>query len=260
MTTLSFYRSLPKHILLTALFLSVILVQITHAQKLPPRPTQWVEDYANILDSSQKTQLNNMLRAYEDSTSNQIVVALFPDAQGYPVEEFSIRLAEAWKIGQKGRDNGVILAVFLKEHKIRIEVGYGLEDKIPDAIAIQIAQNVIAPYFRKGQYYQGIREGCVHIMKAAAGKYKGIARKKSSGKKDDLGAAIFFFILIVFFILLFGRNKATSAGSGGWRSGGPFFWGGFGGGGGGGSSGGFGGGGFSPGGGSFGGGGATGSW
>ncbi|MEJ2636792.1 MAG: TPM domain-containing protein [Calditrichia bacterium] len=238
-----------------------IFPAILFAQKIPPKPTQWVMDYAGILNNNQEQQLDRMLRAYEDSTSNQIVVAVFPDAQGYPVEEYSIRVAEAWKIGQKGRNNGIILAIFMKEHKIRVEVGYGLEDKVPDAIAIQIAQNIVSPQFKKGDYFKGIQEGCRYLMATAAGKFKGFPQKRSRNRGSDWP-----LVLIVFFIIFLlssigrGRRGGTTFGSRGWRSSGPFFWGGFGGFGGGGSFGGGGGGGFSAGGGSFGGGGATGSW
>ncbi len=248
------------------LFLLVILAVFLRgnnlpAQKIPDIPRQWVEDYAGILDNSQKARLDNILSTYQDSTSNQIVVAIFPDAQDYPVEEFSIRLAEKWKVGQKNPDNGIILAIFMKERKIRVEVGYGLEDMVPDAIAIQIAQNVVSPYFKKGQYYEGIYQGVVALMQAASGKYKGVARKNRPGWSSSFSFVLLVFALI-FFISLFRRRKYSQVSSRGWRNSGPFFWGGMGGGGfgGGGSSGGGGFGGFSSGGGSFGGGGATGSW
>jgi uncharacterized protein len=231
-----------------------------YSQKLPDKPTVWVSDFAGILDNGQEARLNTMLKAYEDSTSNQVVAVTFPDAQNYPVEEFSIRLAEKWKVGQKDRENGVILAIFMKERKIRVEVGYGLEDKIPDAIAIQIAQNIISPYFKKGQYYEGIYQGIVAIMQAASGKFKAVHGKKSPGGNSTLPLALLIFFLI-FLFSIFRRRKFTQVNSRGWRSSGPFFWGGMGGGGfGGGRSGGGGFGGFSAGGGSFGGGGATGSW
>ncbi len=254
-------NALQRHFIFTLLIFLSFLTSVSLAQKLPPKPTQWVMDYADKLTPEQEQWLNRELRAYEDSTSNQIVVAIFPDAQGYPVEEFSIRLAEAWKVGQKGRDNGIILAVFLKERKIRIEVGYGLEDKVPDAIAIQIAQNVIAPYFREGKFFEGLRAGVEQLMQAAAGKYKGIPRKARKKEDDEFPFALIVFLIIVILIFISSRRNRATVSRGGWRGGGPFFWGGFGGFGGGGSSGGgFGGGGFSAGGGSFGGGGATGSW
>ena len=240
--------------------LSLILLGILWsdlpAQTLPEKPREWVNDYAGILNNQEKQSLNSTLRAYEDTTSNQIVVAIFQNARGYPVEDYSIRLAEKWQVGQKGKDNGVILAIFLDEHKIRVEVGYGLEDKVPDATAIQIAQNVIRPYFRQEKYYEGMRQGIIALMSAASGKFKGTPRRRSKDGKNPF-PFLFIFFLVIFLLSLF-RKRRTTVGSRGWRSTGPFFFGGTGGG----SWGGFGGGGggFSAGGGSFGGGGATGSW
>lgn len=228
-------------------------------QTIPPRPQNYVNDYADLLSPEQEATLNRMLRAYEDSTSNQVVVAIFPDAEGYPVEDFSIRLAEAWKVGQKGRDNGAILAVFLKERKVRIEVGYGLEDVIPDARAFQIIRDFITPEFKRGDYYSGIRDGVQAIMASASGKYAALkaARKRKQSPPVNLAALIIFLIVVFFLMLSARRRRGFVADSRGWRRSGPTFWGGFGAGG---FGGGAGGGGFSGGGGGFGGGGATGSW
>lgn len=248
-----FWRSIPIYVFIALSFISQIRLA---AQTFPPKPRQWVIDTAGILKNNEIEHLNQMLRTYEDTTSNQIVVAIFKNAQGYPVEEYSIRLAEMWKIGQKGKDNGIILAIFLEERKIRIEVGYGLEDMVPDAIAIQIAQNIISPSFRDGKYYEGINKGIISLMKAASGKFKGIPRKGKKGRGTNL-PLLFFVFIIILIISSFRRRSRAIVGSRGWRSSGPFFFGGMGGG----SAGGFsGGGGFSAGGGSFGGGGATGSW
>jgi uncharacterized protein len=252
---------LSKKILRASLFLLLIIPitwSITSAQDLPDPPKQWTADYVDILTEREENRLNSMLRTYEDTTSNQLMVAIFQNAQGYPVEDFSIRLAEKWLVGQRSRDNGIILAIFMEERKIRVEVGYGLEDVVPDAVAIQIAQNVISPSFKEGKYQQGIFEGVEALMKAAAGKYKGMD-KKGGGKKNKIRVPYVFMVFIFIFILsLFRRRRSTSVSSRGYRNSGPFWWGGIGGGRSGG--GGFGGGGFSGGGGSFGGGGATGSW
>lgn len=245
------------HFFYPSILILLVAVCMTPAlllsQNLPDTPHQYVNDYAGLLGKQEIASLNEMLRAYEDSTSNQFVVAIFTNAQGYPVEEFSIRLAEKWKVGQKDRENGLIMAIFLEERAIRIEVGYGLEDVIPDAVAFEVAQRVIPPYFREEKYYEGIQQGMVALFKAAAGKYQGNPDAEADGIKNWMPLLIFIIILI----LVFRRQRFSMGSSGGWRNGGPFYWGGFGG-----SSrssgGGFGG--FSAGGGSFGGGGATGRW
>ena len=255
---------LPEKFLSAGLFLLLITplsLTIVNAQDLPDPPEQWVADYAGLLSEREENRLNSMLHVYEDTTSNQLIVATFQNAQGYAVEDFTIRLAEKWLVGQKSRDNGIILAIFIDERKIRVEVGYGLEDVVPDAVAIQIAQNVISPFFKEGKYQQGVFEGVNALMQAAAGKYEGMVKKRS-GKETKVRLPYVFIIFIFIFILsLFRRRRFSSVSSRGYRNSGPFWWGGFGGGRGGGFGGGsFGGGGFSGGGGSFGGGGATGSW
>jgi len=255
---------LPKIFLrvsLLLLFITLFSLTMIYAQDIPSSPENRVSDYADLLSEIEENRLNSMLQAYEDTTSNQLIVANFQNAQGYPVEDFTIRLAEKWLVGQKSRDNGIILAIFIDERKIRVEVGYGLEDVVPDAVAIQIAQNVISPFFKEGNYQRGIFEGVNALMQAAAGKYEGLGKKRS-GKENKIRLPYVFMIFIFIFILsLFRRRRSTSVSSRGYRNSGPFWWGGFGGGRGGGFGGGsFGGGGFSGGGGSFGGGGATGSW
>ena len=228
-------------------------------QNLPEKPINYVSDFANILTPSEEARLNTLLRAYEDSTSNQFVVATFPDAQGYPVEEFTIRLAEKWKVGHRGRDNGLLLTVFVKEHKIRIDVGYGLEDVIPDAIAFNIIRNVIRPRFRQGEYAGGIEAGLQALMQAAAGRYKPLERPVGKSHPGFSTLAVLVFFLIVLLLMLTSRFSSRGYTIDAPRSRSPRgpFWGGFGGFG---SGSGGGGGGFSPGGGSFGGGGATGGW
>lgn len=243
-----FYPFIP--ILLVAVWMTPVLLP---SQNLPDNPHQYVNDYAGLLSKQEIASLNEMLRAYEDSTSNQFVVAIFTNAQGDPVEEFSIRLAEKWKVGQKERENGLIMAIFLEERAVRIEVGYGLEDVIPDAVAFEVAQRVIPPYFRKEKYYEGIQQGMVALFKAASGKYQGNPDEEVDGIQSWIPLLIFLIIII----LVFRRHRFSMGSSGGWRNGGPFYWGGFGGGSRS-SGGGFGG--FRAGGGSFGGGGATGRW
>lgn len=212
----------------------------------PAPPSSYVNDYAGLLDASTKQGLENKLKEFENQTSNQIVIAIFPGLEGENLEDFSIRLAQKWKVGQKGKDNGVILLVFKKDRKLRIEVGYGLEGVLTDALSKSIIQNEIVPSFKQGDYSAGIQRGVAAIQKAIQGEYK--AEDKVLGWNDsDLW--VFLLAILVFFVLPFFRKKGwrngMTLGSGGWSS--ASSWGG-------------GGGGFSGGGGSFGGGGSSGSW
>ena len=183
------------------------------------------------------------------------MIAIFESIEGWDIEEFSIRLAEKWKIGQKGKDNGIIILVALKERKIRIEVGYGLEGVVPDITARDIIDRKIVPYFKKSDYFHGLKEGVDSLIKAIGGKYK--VEDDNKGLMTPL--LIFLIIVVMFGIIYFNERfygyTYTHSRRKWHRT--PIFWGGFFSGGGWGS---FSGGGFSGGGGSFGGGGATGSW
>ncbi len=205
-----------------------------------------------------------MLRRHEEETSNQIVLAIFPSLEQESLEDYVNRLFERWKIGQQVDNNGVLLAIFLRERKIRIEVGYGLEGKLTDALSSRIIRNEIAPEFRAGRYASGIRAGLVAIQKAIAGQYKPVVRRDEPGSQLLSPGTIFILTLIFFYVIYrirnqalylphdtYGRRRRRSDDDwfifpgGGWGSGG---------------GGGGGGGGFSGGGGSSGGGGASGSW
>ncbi|MBI5025444.1 MAG: TPM domain-containing protein [Nitrospirae bacterium] len=225
---------------------------------IPRAQNAYINDYAGLLSSSVATDLNNTLYNYEQQTSNQVVVAVFDSLGSESLEDFSIRLAQQWKIGQKGRDNGVILLIFKTDRKIRIEVGYGLEGYLTDAVSSSIIRNEIVPYFQKGDYDNGVLSGVKAIIAATKGAYKAKSNPKKSSD-NWLGLIILISpILILLHFLL--RTRAWTVSSRGHRTyHGGFFGGGFGGGisgGDGGGSGGFGGGG----GGGFGGGGSSGDW
>ena len=238
----------------------LILAAAISAQALevPPTPKGRVSDYTSTLTSAQIEALNRTLAEFENQTTNQIAVVLIPTLGGDNLEDYSIRLAEKWQIGQKGRDNGVILVVVMKERKMRIEVGYGLEGVLPDSLAGDIIRQVIAPRFRQGRFFEGIEAGVTAIMAATRGEYRATGSSKRGSRGRSL---IFFFWPLVLFLIFLSvlsnsarRRRYYSRRGGGWFIGGPFWWGG-----GGGFSGGFGGG-FSGGGGGFGGGGASGGW
>ena len=155
-----------------AVYLSFAFVPSAKALDIPPRPRSYVTDRAGILSQSTRFQLENALKQFEQKTSNQIVVATFPSLEGEALEDFSIRLAEAWNIGQKDKDNGIILLIFQKEQKIRLEVGYGLEGALTDAESGRIIQEAIAPFFKQNQFNQGIAAGVAGIMQAVEGEYQ----------------------------------------------------------------------------------------
>jgi uncharacterized protein len=225
---------------------------------VPERPEGRVTDRTGTLTRDQIAALERKLVAFERETTNQIAVLLIPSLEGDSLEDYSIRLAEKWKIGQTGRNNGVILLVVKNDRKMRIEVGYGLEGALPDALAGTIIRNEIAPLFKEGRFYQGIDAGVNSIIAATKGEYKASPKEKSSPIDFWLP-----FLIVGAFIIFFAlaasqarRNHYHSGGSRGWNSGGGSWYGGSSWGGGGGSDSG----GFSGGGGDFGGGGASGDW
>ncbi len=237
------------------------------AEVMPPAPAKYFNDFANVTQPATAARLNQALEQFEKETSSQIVVAVFPKMQtDSSVEDYVHRMFQAWKIGQKGRNNGALLAVFTQDRKMRIEVGYGLEGAIPDAIAKRIISDEMAPQFRAGNYDAGLSAAVNAVMQAARGEYKGSGRtvvQGRGGSKLPWPVIVFAVIFFLFVASSFGRRRRGTMFGGRRSSGwGPVIWsgggGGWGGGGGGGWSGG--GGGFSGGGGSSGGGGASGSW
>lgn len=236
------------------------------ALRIPPPPDRRVNDYAGVLSAADRDRLEQKLIAGEAGSRNQIVVAIFRSLQGESLEDYSIRLAQAWRIGQKGLDNGVIFLVFLDDRKTRIEVGYGLEGNLTDAISSSILRDVVAPRFREGRIADGIGAGVDAIERAIAGTYVRPPAADRGKRAGEIGARELLalaFVLFLIFAIVQSRMQTNAVRRRGWTGssrgwGGPFIGGGFGGGGfGGGSSSG---GGFSGGGGSFGGGGSSGSW
>ena len=238
------------------------------ADKLPPKPAQYFNDYARLVSPQQADALNQRLEQFERETSNQLVVAIYPRMESASsVEDYSVRIAQSWGVGQKGKSNGAVLFLFMAEHQVYIQVGYGLEGALPDALCHTIIENEIKPRFRAGNFAGGLDAATAAIIAATKGEYKGTGRTNDDAKGNPNGFIfIGVFVFIVMLVSFFNRkNQAQNTTYG--RRGSRYdntntgFWGGWGGGGsGGGWSGGSGGGGFSGGGGSFGGGGSGGSW
>jgi len=240
----------------------LLAAAIAAALDVPPLRGR-VNDYAGVLGRDQARSLESQLARFEQDTGHQVAVLTIPTLDGEDIEGFSIRVAENWQIGKTGFDNGVILVVAIKDRRLRLEVGYGLEGVLPDAIAKQIISDHIVPRFRAQDYAGGIIAGIDAVLKVIKNEpLPESAREKS---RDQAAGWQFFLMLAVTVAVLGIMAVASSANRrrhNMWATGGrrhpPIYWGGggFGGGGFGGGSGG----GFSGGGGSFGGGGASSSW
>lgn len=269
---------MPMKIFKYIVYLSIFALTVTifpqddKSKSLSEKPTklvQYVTDETGTLSSGEISSLSQKLQNFDKNTSNQIVVYMINSLEGESLEDVSQTIAEKNKIGRKGKDNGVLLFIAKKDRKIRIEVGYGLEGVLTDALCSQIIRNDITPSFKNNNFNEGINKGVEAIISVTKGEYT--ADKKSSKDLNAIscfGIPIFIIIVfgIIFFSILmsiirrifgFGRKMYSGGRGNKWSNwgGGGFF-------GGGGSSFGGGGGfsGFSGGGGSFGGGGASGSW
>jgi uncharacterized protein len=230
--------------------LALLLVGSVFAQPKFPALSGIVVDEAGMLNTATNAQLSEYLLGHQRATGNQVVVVTVADLQGYEIADYGYQLGRHWGIGEQGKDNGVLLIVAKTERKVRIEVGYGFEGDLTDAISSNIIHAVILPQFKLGQFPKGILLGSKSIVEALGGQYqmRKAAKKKAAG--NNFSAVIF----IVIVLLNIGGGMFGGGRRRGTRS--MFIPGGFGGGR---SSGGFGGG-FSGGGGGFGGGGASGGW
>jgi uncharacterized protein len=247
--------------ILLLIFVAVIVASpgLAAEPKFPALSGRVVDD-AGVLTSSTQTELTDLLATHERATGEQVVVVTLASLQGFPIEDYGYQLGRYWGIGQKGKNTGAILIVAPKEHKVRIEVGYGLEGKLTDAISRTIIERDIVTNFRRGDFNAGVVAGTASILKVLGGDASAQSSAESStpmDKHDLVPDELIFLALAVWIIMViildrvgsrkyFLHSARRSFGSGGYSGGGGF------------SSGG--GGGFSGGGGSFGGGGASGSW
>ena len=267
-----------RSINLSLVLFSLLLLGRVFGQEIPEpmSPPRLVNDYIGLLNENQFRHLESKLRAFNDSTSTQIVIVIVKSLNGLAKEDFADRLGEQWGVGQKGKDNGVVILVKPKypneKGEARISVAYGLEGVIPDALSIRIVNNEMIPAFKQGDYFTGLDRAVNTVMSLSSGEYT--AEQYDKATKGSLIGIAIPIVIIILIVLFMRRNSGNHfntgskggpsiwtamwlasmlgnrGGSGSWgdfRSGGGSF------GGGGGGFGGFGGG-------SFGGGGAGGSW
>ena len=243
-----------------ALLLSFIASPAAAAPTFPPLNNQRVVDDAHVLSAQTQADLTGKLAALEQKTGDQVVVVTLPDLQGMEIEDYGYQLGRAWGIGQKGKDNGLLFIIAPTLHKVRIEVGYGLEPVMTDAMSSVIIQTQVLPKFRAGDYDGGTEAGADAIVQQLgldpATAKANVQAAEQRPATPPLRIPVFLIILVVFFIISAVIRGGRGGGSGLWAlpflfmGGGGYRGGGFGGGGGG----------FSGGGGSFGGGGASGGW
>jgi uncharacterized protein len=173
------------------------------AQNIPPKPEPavFVNDFAAIMEEAEEKKLEIKLKKYADSTSTQIAIVIIQKLEGYSITDYAQKLAETWGIGQKGKDNGLLILVSKDDRKIKIAVGYGLEATITDLAAKHIIDNQLVPNFKTEDYYQGLEEATDFIFKLLNGEFKAddIPRKMSDQDQEDF----FFYWYRVVMILGF---------------------------------------------------------
>jgi uncharacterized protein len=252
----------------------VFLALRSTATEIPAKPARYFNDFANLVRPETAQGLNQQLASFERQTSNQILVVIYPSLPAdTALEDFTQDAFRAWKPGQQDRNNGAILFMFVKDKKLRIQTGYGLEGALPDAICKRIISDQIAPRFRAGDFDGGLTAGVNAMIAATRGEYTGNGRTVADVRAQSRHEQESFWDVVIFLVVLaiigiswiraarrgtLYTSRSRGGPGGGWWIGGS----GFGGGGGGGgfSGGGGDGGGFSGGGGDSGGGGASGGW
>ncbi len=183
------------------IWIAILVTLPVQAAPTFPTLSGRVVDQAGLLSTQTSSELSTILERHETTTSNQVVIVTLDSLQGYDIAEYGYQLGREWQIGQQGRDNGVLLIVAPNERKVRIEVGYGLEGTLTDALSKNIIETVITPRFKQGDMEGGIREGALAIVAAIEGTYT--PQKRSRG---DINEAFHFFGAAVVLSMIFGGS------------------------------------------------------
>ncbi len=194
-------------------FLLLFLLQCAGASALDvPQLKERVTDLAGVLTADQISVLDSKLRELESTDSTQVAVLIIPSLEGEALEDYSMRVVEAWKLGQKAHDNGALLFVSMKDRKIRIEVGYGLESNLTDARSSQIIRNDMSPRFREGDFYGGIDAGLTGIIQTVRGTYQ--AAPQPERRQVRKSGGIFNLLIVMLFPLLWVLSATGKWGGG----------------------------------------------
>lgn len=191
----------------------IIAVYFTAVALEVPYLSGHINDEAHLLSAETVSQLESLLTAYEDSTGNQIALLTISTLDGESLEEFSLRVAETWKLGQKGVDNGALLLIAKDDRKLRIEVGYGLEASLTDAMTSFIIDGVITPRFKQGDFETGIREGLQSMIDVADGTLSEGDITYDSGDEFPM---VMFFVVWFSIVGIFTLMGITMEGCMGW--------------------------------------------
>ncbi len=196
----------------SAILLFIILKPNLFSNDIPDRPTppRLVNDFANILSNDNARDLENKLVAFGKQTSTQIAIVIVRDLSGYDKADYTVRLADKWGVGQKGKDNGIVIMVKPKtpasNGQAFIAIGYGLEGAIPDAIAKRIFENEMIPEFKENNYYAGLNNAANILMSLTKGEFSADEYYRKT-RKINVKSPIPFIFLIILFFSMFGRTR-----------------------------------------------------
>lgn len=194
-----------KKFIISALFFFVASI-FSFAAEVPALKGR-INDYADVIDSDDEAQLNEYLTRLDDQTGIQIAVLTVPTIDGESIETYSMRVAESWKLGQKGEDNGALVVLALEEHDIRIEVGYGLEGVLTDTKCGLILRNVIIPEFKDGDYSEGILKGVSNIVGIVLDDEELVDKDVLNEKESENSWGIVFMVFWIIFIIIIITSK-----------------------------------------------------
>jgi uncharacterized protein len=193
-----------RYLYILCLLLSVQAV----AQVIPPRPNppRLVNDFANVLSASEKENLERKLVQFDDSTGSQVAVVIVKSLEGYTVEETAHGILRNWSVGQKGKNNGVVILAALEDRKINIQTGYGMEGVLPDLVCKRIITKHIIPAFKQQRYYEGLDAATTSIIEISKNEYKADDLGQSAGG-DIWIFAIMIFIFLIFIMISMRRQR-----------------------------------------------------
>lgn len=211
--------------IVAALALCALVVPAAFALEVPAAPPRAVYDGAGLLSDGDRASLERTIANVDAQGKAKVAVAIFKSLDGEALEPYTVRLFEAWKVGDKGKDNGALITIFLAEKKLRIEVGYGLEDRIPDGVAGRIIREIIGPSFRDQAYGRGLEAAVSAINTRAGGQDLPVTARRGRDRVVRVGTGAFpiFFAIIAIFIALVSRAVARPRVLGGMGSGVPWW-------------------------------------
>lgn len=206
MSIKNFFSRLLPVLLLAFSFTNAIAIPILER----PNPPRLVNDFAHVMSSGEVQQLEQKLLAFENETSNQITIVTVNTLDGSEIGSYALELAQKWKIGQADKDNGILVFAAIKDRKLNITVGFGLEGAVPDGLTARIRTNEMNPYFKEGNYYKGFDKGTDALIKATKGEYK---NDKKAGKKKGGGSVGAIVVIVVIIALIIRRRGGGGGGN-----------------------------------------------